>query len=367
MVLSLSFVRRHRNAASGEVPVTSERRRLLLEILGFVLVVALVATYAVRRGGGLGEPATLNDQRIMMGTVVSVTVFTHDEERGREAIEAAFAEVARVEALTSRHAEESDVSRINEQGRRAERLSVSRELATILERSLHFSRISGGAFDVTVAPLVVLWLGPEGMRVPSVAAIRAALPKVDYRKLKVNTGAGTLNLPAGMAIDLDGIAKGHAVDRAVRILRLRGIEAAIVDAGGNIGFLGDPPRGGMWRVGVKHPREDGLLGTLLIERGSVATSGDYQHFAVVNGVRYHHLLDPATGRPTSGVMSVTITAARAIDADALSTAVFVLGAEKGMKLVEELDGVEAVIVTGGETVDDILVSSGLRERFVEGP
>jgi thiamine biosynthesis lipoprotein len=347
--------------------VTGERKQLLLEIVGFVLVVALVATYAVRRGGGVSEPATLQDQRIMMGTVVSVTVFTHDEERGREAIEAAFTEIARVEALTSRHADESEVSRINGPGRREGRLPISRELATVLERSLHFSRISGGAFDVTVAPLVVLWVGPEGVRVPSGAAIRAALPKVDYRKLKVSTGAGTLTLPAGMSVDLDGIAKGHAVDRAVRILRLRGIEAAIVDAGGNIGLLGEPPRGGMWRVGVKHPRDDGLLGTLLLERGSVATSGDYQHFAIVSGVRYHHILDPATGRPTAGVMSVTITAARAIDADALSTAVFVLGAEKGMNFVEELDGVEAVIVTGGEKVDDILVSSGLKERFVEGP
>lgn len=346
--------------------MTGERRRLLLEILGFVLVVGLVATYAVRRGGGLGEPATLQDQRIMMGTVVSVTVFTHDEERGRDAIEAAFTEIARVEALTSRHAEEGEVSRINGQGRREERFPVSRELATILERSLHFSRLSGGAFDVTVAPLIVLWLGPEGVRVPSGAAVRAALPKVDYRKLTVNTGTGTLTLPVGMAVDLDGIAKGHAVDRAVRVLRLRGIEAAIVDAGGNIGLLGAPPRGGMWRVGIKHPREDGLVGTLLLERGSVATSGDYQHFTVVNGVRYHHLLDPSTGRPASGVMSVTVTAARAIDADALSTAVFVLGAEKGMTLVEELDGVDAVIVTGRGEVDEVLVSSGLRERFVEG-
>lgn len=346
--------------------MTSERRRLLLETLGFVLVLALVATYAVRRGGGLGEPATLQNQRIMMGTVVSVTVFTHDEERGREAIEAAFTEIARVEALTSRHAEESDVSRINGRGGREERVPINRELATILERSLHFSRISGGAFDVTVAPLVVLWLGPGGVRVPSAAAIRAALPKVDYRKLTVNTGTAMLTMPVGMAVDLDGIAKGHAVDRAVRILRLRGIEAAIVDAGGNIGLLGEPPRGGMWRVGIKHPREDGLLGTLLLERGGVATSGDYQHFALVKGVRYHHILDPATGRPTPGVMSVTITAARGIDADALSTAIFVLGAEKGMKLVEELDGVEAVIVTGGEQVDKVLVSSGLKERFVEG-
>jgi len=346
--------------------VTGERKRLLLEIVGFIVVVALVAVYAVRRSGGIGEPVTLEDQRIMMGTVVSMTVFTHDEERGRDAIEAAFAEVARVEALTSRHAEEGELSRINTAGRRRERVAVSRELATVLERSLHFSRLSGGAFDVTVAPLVALWLGPDGVRVPSAAAVRAALPKVDYRKLKVNTGAGTATLPASMTVDLDGIAKGYAVDRAVRTLRLRGIEAAIVDAGGNIGLLGEPPRGGMWRVGIKHPRGEGLLGTLFLERGSAATSGDYQHFVVVEGVRYHHILDPATGRPATGVMSVTITAARAIDADALSTTVFVLGAEKGMKLVEELDGVEAVIVTGGEAVDGIIVSSGLKERFTEG-
>jgi len=344
--------------------VTGERRRLLLEILGFALVVALVATYAVRRGGAAG-PARLEDQRLLLGTVVSVTVFTNDSERGRGAIEAAFAEMERVESLTSRHAASGEISRINAGGRTGDRVSIGGELASVIERSLHFSRVSGGAFDVTVAPLVALWLGPEGMRVPSRSAVSAALPKVDYTKLALNAGAGTLTVPLGMSLDLDGIAKGHAVDRAVRALRLRGIQSGIVDAGGNIGFLGAPPRGGMWRVGIKHPRREGILGTLFVERGSVATSGDYQHFTVVDGRRYHHILDPKTGQPAHGVMSVTVVTARAIDADALSTAVFVLGAERGMELIETLDGVEGVIVTGQDDVDRVLVSSGLAERFAE--
>jgi len=345
--------------------VTGERRRLIFEVVGFALVVALVTAYAVRRdAGAIGEPVRLDEQRLLLGTVVSITVFTHDEERGREALEAAFTEMARVEALTSRHAEASEVSRINAPSRHADRVTVDRELATVLERSLHFGRVSGGAFDVTIAPVVSLWLGPEGVRVPSRAAVRAALPKVDYAKLSVNTRTGVLSIPEGMSVDLDGIAKGHAVDRAVRVLRLRSVDAAIVDAGGNVGFLGEPPRGGMWKVGIKHPRRDGILGTLFVERGSVATSGDYQHFAIVDGVRYHHILDPETGSPTTGVASVTIVTARAIDADALSTAVFVLGAEKGMALVEGLDGVEAVIATGADSVRQVLVSSGLTERFV---
>ena len=343
----------------------SERKRFAFEIAAFVFVVSFIAFFAAKRGsGGLGEAAELSEQRLMMGTVVSVTVFTHDEERGREALEAAFVEIARVEALTSAYAEGSEVSRIAERKPGEEHFFIDREVAGVLERALHFSSVSGGAFDVTVAPLVALWTGPNGIRVPSAAAIRGALGKVDYRKLSVTPGTGALELPVGMSVDLAGIAKGHAVDRAIRVLRLRGIEAAIVDAGGDIGFFGSPPRGGAWRVGVKHPREDGLLGVLLIERGSVATSGDYQRFAIVDGVRYHHILDPKTGRPVSGVMSVTITAARVIDADALATTVFVLGAEKGMALVEETDGVEAVIVTGGETVERTLVSTGLKERFI---
>ena len=138
---------------------------------------------------------------------------------------------------------------------------------------------------------------------------------------------------------------------------------AILDAGGDLRFLGEPPGGGPWTVGIKHPREDGLLGVVTVDGGSVATSGDYQHYFEVDGVRYHHILDPATGYPARGVMSVTVLTERCMDADAYATAVFVLGARRGMRLVERLDGVEAVIVTGEDAVDEVLLSSGLEGRY----
>ncbi len=327
------------------------------------MVVALILVFSMRWKGGR-SPST-DEHRIMMGTIVSITVFSADESAAAGAIDAAFDEIARVEALTTRYSQASELSRINAAADGVSAIRVDPEVMGIVRRAIEISTLSNGAFDVTVAPVVDLWTFEEGGVVPSRDAIEAALPLVDYRRVLVDTAAGTLLLPSEAAIDLDAIAKGHAVDRAIAVLRELGIESAIVDAGGDVGLLGESPRPGGWRVGVKHPRGDGLLGVLTLDGGSVATSGDYQRYAVIGDTRYHHVLDPATGYPARGVVSVTVAAETAMDADALATAVFVMGPERGMRLVEELPAVEAVIVTGEEEVGDILVSSGFRGRFDE--
>jgi thiamine biosynthesis lipoprotein len=340
--------------------VIDSRKRLLGEILALVAVVALILAFSAR--WKRDAPPSRDEHRIMMGTIVSITVFAPDQDPAARAIEAAFGEVARVEALTTRYGPGSEVSRLNAAADGATAVPVSVELLGIVRRALDVSRLSGGAFDVTVGPIVDLWaFGDEGA-LPPREAIDAALPLVDYRKVLVDTAAGTIVMPAGAAIDLDGIAKGYAVDRAVAVLAEHGIASAIVDAGGDVGLLGRPPSGDAWRVGVKHPRSDGLLGVSL-DGGGVATSGDYQRYTVIGGERYHHLLDPATGYPARGVVSVTVAAETAMEADALATAIFVMGAERGVLLAEELPGVEALIVTGDGGIGEILASSGFRGRF----
>ncbi len=347
-----------------------ERTRLFLEIAAFVVVAALVVAFAVRRGS---TPERTTEHRFMMGTIVAITVFADDAEPWRDAVESAFREIERVEALTTRYAPSSEVSRVNaradgvEGPAAGEDMAIDVELASLLDRALRVAEASGGAFDPTVGPLVDLWPLDEMVALPETGAIEDALDRVDHARVGVDTAAGLLAIPPGFAIDLDGIAKGYAVDRAIDALREHGIEAALVDAGGDIGLLGASPSARGWRVGVKHPREEGILGVVTLSEGSVATSGDYQRYVTIDGVRYHHLLDPATGYPTRGVLSVTVIAPRATEADAFATAVFVLGPERGLALVEASDGVEAVIVTGVDTVGEVLVSEGLRGRFTRKP
>jgi thiamine biosynthesis lipoprotein len=189
---------------------------------------------------------------------------------------------------------------------------------------------------------------------------------VGWEAVRVDTAGGVLSVLPGTAIDLDGVAKGYAVDRATAALERMGVESGVVDAGGDVGFAGASPDPAGWRVGIKHPRRDGLLGVLRLDGGGVATSGDYQRCVFVDGVRYHHILDPGTGHPAGGMMSVTVCASRCMDADALATAVFVMGAERGMALVERTPGVEALVVTSdGDAMGEVLLSTGLVGRFEE--
>jgi len=173
-----------------------------------------------------------------------------------------------------------------------------------------------------------------------------------------------LDLP-GMRIDVGGIAKGYAVDSAIRVLKEAGIQNALINAGGDIYGVGTPPGKESWRIGIRHPRDRAdLLGVIELKDKAVATSGDYENFFEVDGKRYCHIMDTRTARPVQGIMSVTILADTAVEADALATAIFPLGADKGMKLIESLEGVDGIIVTGSEADDmKIMMSSGLENRI----
>jgi thiamine biosynthesis lipoprotein len=344
--------------------VTSDRKRLAYQLAALLLVVVLIVLFTVRRKDG-GDGAS--EHRVAMGTLVSVTVTAPDAATRDSAIASAFKEIDRVDSLTTRYSDDSEIARLNAQVGGYTHEPIDPEVADIVSTSLSIAEATHGAFDITIAPVVELWpLDDEDFRPPSAAEISRALEHVDWRAVKVDTVRDTITAPPGTRLDLAGAAKGYAVDRAVAAIERAGVTRGVVDAGGDIGFAGTPPRPEGWYAGIQSPRGEGLLGVLLLDGGSVATSGDYQHFAVVDGVRYHHILNPSTGYPARGVMSVTVATDRAVRADALATAVFVLGPDAGLAFVEKTPGVEALIVTGdGDTEGEVLLSSGLEDRFTD--
>ena len=249
----------------------------------------------------------------------------------------------RTDELMSTYKPESQLSQVN--ARAYERpVQVDADIIAVVQRGLEFSRLSGGAFDITYARAGYLYDFRAHQR-PSDGEIAAALPGVDYRQVQVDQAERTIRfLRKGVRIDLGGIAKGYAVDRAVEQLRGFGIAHAMVNAGGDTRLLGDR-RGKPWIVGIRDPRGDGRMVTRLpLVNEAISTSGDYERYFEEDGVRYHHILVPATGHAARGVRRATVIGADATLTDGLSTTVFVLGVERGMQLVSRLPGVEAVVV-----------------------
>jgi thiamine biosynthesis lipoprotein len=337
-----------------------------------VLVVTLAALAAWAppvRGGGATAAAADPDHEIrrqakVMGTVVGITIWGDDEERAARAIAAAFDELRRIDALMTTWTDDSEVSRINAAAGSRRGVAVSAELFAVLEHAVAASRASGGAFDITVGVYQGLWKFDEDRdgTIPSPEAVAARVKLVGWRHIALDRRARTVRLTRpGMRITLGGIAKGYGVDRAVAILHREGFTNFIIQAGGDL-FASGRKGDRAWRVGIRDPRGDRATPFALteIEDMTFSTSGDYERFVIKDGVRYHHILDPKTGRPATLCRSVTIMARDAITADGWSKAVFVLGPDKGMKLIERLPDVEAVIV---DQDNQIHVSSGLKGKL----
>jgi thiamine biosynthesis lipoprotein len=350
------------------------RPRLCATTLALALVQVAGCGDCRSRGGAVGDDGgdratgdapdetIVEAQRELMGTEFRVSVAGMEQSRARAAISAALDEVARVEAALSPYRDDSEVSRINE-GAGVEPVQVTLETLELLERAREVSELSGGAFDVTFAALSPVWrsLREDPPRLPDDEAINAARSLVGWQRLVLDRERSTAFLPQrGMRIDLGGIGKGHGVDRASAVLVEHGAENFIVGGGGDLQVRGRK-RSGPWLLGIQHPRLRGqLMGDLdPPEGGALVTSGDYERFVEVGGVRYHHIIDPRTGRPVRGTSAVTLLAPNATLADGLSTAVFVMGPEAGMALVERTAGVEAIIVS--ESLE-VAISSGLRGR-----
>jgi thiamine biosynthesis lipoprotein len=278
-----------------------------------------------------------------MGTSFRIQVVAGDESSGNEAIEAAFAEVARVEELLSEWRETSEISEVNRSAG-VRPVAVGPELYGVVERSIWASELTEGAFDITFASCGHLWSFRQP-RLPGEAEIDGCLLHVGYRQLELDPERSSIHLPrAELRIGIAGIGKGYGVDRAAEVLRDWGFSDFIVDGGGDVRLAGrnlDQP----WIVGIAHPRRSGeLLARLSLGEGSIVTSGDYQQYFEREGVRYHHIIDPTTGRPARRSIAITVIAPNATDADALATGLFVMGPDRGLALVENLQSVEALMI-----------------------
>ncbi|MDZ7260737.1 MAG: FAD:protein FMN transferase [candidate division KSB1 bacterium] len=304
---------------------------------------------------------TIETTRLAMDTVVQISIFYSEplNPKAREALEAAFKTIDEIEQLTSTYQDSSEVSRVNRlAGKQFQR--VSPQLIQVITEAQKVSELSNGAFDITVAPLLRLWnFHSENHRLPSDTEIAEKQPLVNYKNILIQGDEIGFQRP-GMGLDLGGIAKGYAIDQAIKVLQDYGIKDAMVNAGGDLRTISSPLTRGKRKVWIRHPRNKGqFFGYFKMDTGSVATSGDYERFFMVDSVRYHHILDPKTGFPAGKCISATIQTDTAIRADALATAVFVLGPEEGMKLIERLPDVEGVIIY--ETRDKLewKVSEGL--------
>jgi len=302
--------------------------------------------------------------RLTMGTALQLTAWEADEPKTLDAFEEVFHEADRLDGLMTVWRDTSDIQRLNAAAGE-QPVPVSPEVREVLHIAHQVSEWTGGTFDITFAALSGLWKFDQDQdnSIPTLEEIRARLPLIDYRSVEVDDARGMAFLKRkGMRVNLGGIGKGYAVDRAVAILRGHGVHDFMIQFGGDMfvsGQRGDRP----WRIGIRDPRgpADKSFAAIDLSNGTFSTSGDYERAFVKDGRRYHHIIDPATGEPARGCRSVTLITDRAVLADALAKGVFVMGPADGMALIEKLPNVEGVIVSSH---NEVLVSSGLRDRLI---
>ena len=299
---------------------------------------------------GCTRSRTFQKTEPIMGTDVTITVVSQSAAEGDAAIEAGMAELRRLDAMMSLYKDTSEITRVNlAAGKNAVR--VSPEMIEVVERAAYISQLSGGVFDVTVGPLVVLWqMRLKEGRVPTDLEIARVRTLVDYRNIVVDKKASTLFLrKRGMIMDLGGM-KGYTADRAADAIKKHGITNAVIAVAGDIWVLGNREDGKAWRIGVQHPREhDKTLAVLDLRDKYVTTSGDYERFVIREKKRYHHIIDPRTGKPSRGVISATIIGDKGAVIDPLAKVPFILGPKEGLKIVKKL-GAEAIVVDDQGTV-----------------
>lgn len=292
-----------------------------------------------------------------MGTRVVLSAYTTatlDEAAVKRALVGAHAEIKRIELLMTTWRDDSEVSRINAAAGRSA-VPVGKETFGVIAKSLWISKLSQGTFDITFASMGKLWRFDQDLvaQLPEPKALEEARKRIDYQKVQLNSQANTIKLAtADTRISLGGIAKGYAIDRAAKLLDEAGLTSFYAQAGGDLFVRGRKPDGSPWRVGVRDPRgpEGSFFAMIAVEDHAFSTAGDYERSFVLGGKRYHHIIDPRTGYPATASRSVTIWAKDALTADAIDDAVFILGPERGMRLVESLSDCGAVIVDADNRV-----------------
>ncbi len=307
-----------------------------------------------------------------MDTFTTITVISPSKDKAEEAINAGFAEIEKLSKFLNNFEPESEISTVSKfAGIRPVR--VSPETMELIQKTIGISEITDGAFDPTIAPAYKLWKfsgRPANQSMPPKNAIENALKLVDYKKIKIDTAASMVYLEEKrMEIDLGGIAKGYAADKAIEAIKAKGMTSALVAIAGDIRGYGVNTSGNAWKVGIQNPRPENpdserpwedIFATLNLKDSAISTAGDYQRFFIKDGKRYHHILNPATGYPAeSDLISVSVIAPDGYISDGIDTSILILGKEKGLKLLESM-GIDGILVDSQKRV---FVTKNLKDKI----
>ncbi len=333
-----------------------KQRRKAIQFFFIVIVFSTLALFSCTKRE-IKEPVSQSE--LLLGTVSRITLYDKQDE---DIFKKGFERIQEIEERMDFHTTTSEIARINERGY-SEPVKVSADTFLVVERALEMARLSGGAFDPTVGPLVEAWgIGGDNPRRPPQEEIDHLLQLIDYSKVTLNPDELTIGLlKEGMQLDLGGIAKGYAADEVAKVLKESGVNSAIINLGGNVLTVGEKPDGTHWRIGIQNPHTErgGHAMIVNVDEKTVVTSGPYERYAELDGVIYHHILDTQSGYPVeSDLLSVTIITEESLYADALSTTLYSLGLKEGLALIDSLDNVEAIFI---DTNNTIYLSKGFEE------
>lgn len=324
----------------------------------------LIIVLFVLTGCDNRQKSIVQQDEYMLGTLIQAKVFNIDKKSAKKSLTRAFQRVQEIEERFSVNIPTSEVSCINENAGIIP-ISVNEETIKVLEKSIYYAKLSGGAFDPTIGALVNLWgIGTKDAKVPDNQSLKETMDTIGFNNLIINKDKLTAYLTkSGSKLDLGAIVKGYAADEMKKILVEEGIKTAFLNLGGNVLVIGSKVDGSPWRIGVQNPfqRRGNYIGILETKDQAIVSSGNYERYFEQNNKKYHHILDPNTGYPSdNGLVSVTIITSQSIDADALSTSVYVMGLEKGLDLIENLPDTEAILIT---EMKKVYITSGLKEKF----
>ena len=324
-----------------------------------LLIFLLVILAGCLNNNKQSEP--LSRSELLMGTTVSVKLYDNTDEK---ILDKVFNKVKELESTLSINENGTLVDKINEEAG-IQPVKVDTDTYTVIKKGVEYSKLSNGLFDISIGPLVKLWnIGLDDAKVPTQEEINEKLPLISYTDIELNDKEQTVYLKRkGMMLDLGGIAKGYTADVISNMLTEEGVNSALIDLGGNLFTHGKKPDGSEWTVGIQNPYSErgGIIGTITTSNKSIVTSGIYERYIEEDGVKYHHILSPKTGYPYDNeIAGITIVSDSSTDGDALSTSVFAMGVEEGMKFVNSLDGIDAIFITKDNKV---YITDGLKSNF----